>query len=500
MDKFYIILVFWVLQVLVMGIYNDFTNSGHSIESLKGPCNCGAFPKTLDLSNRMFSSSDLRKLNYNKTTKCLKMNHDRLQSMDCMDFSTLPKNLTNLCMKDNELKKIKCDKGPIFKHLSHLHVLDVRENAFTLKGLRILLDSVSESSIQKLYLSSNNLNDTVVREINVSFVTNLSFLKVEHCRIKDLPGLFAAAEIFPKLRHLDASNNSITEISLKLFKKFPFLEKLTLSSNPIAYISIKGFSELPLKSLNISYLKLNNKVNTFKGLNISSLQTLDISSSFVFDPAFRNVFNFTTELRKLHMEKTLLNNWSENDLQELFSPLVNLQKLKLSHCNISFIKKTTFQLMTNLQFLDLSNNKVSGWETSCFSNVLSNLTNLDLSDNEIETLNDTSFPEHFVKQLRKLKLHGNSFRCDCSIHWFRTWMRMHYWMLDALTHDNSSRYWCKTPDTLNNTLLVDFEPTYEDCHGLTTAESVATAISAVSFLFILFICKNRKTDEENEIY
>jgi hypothetical protein len=54
---------------------------------------------------------------------------------------------------------------------------------------------------------------------------------------------------------------------------------------------------------------------------------------------------------------------------------------------------------------------------------------------EITVINENSFPSEFLQDLKKLHLYENKFHCNCSIHWFRHWMKDNYGKLDALDYE-----------------------------------------------------------------
>ncbi|KAG6404576.1 hypothetical protein SASPL_136826 [Salvia splendens] len=175
------------------------------------------------------------------------------------------------------------------------------------------------------------------------------------------------------------------------------LEKLKLANN-----SLKG----TIPTLNHSSLiELDLSSNQLKGpisnsfLNLPSLEVLSLS---------HNLFNDTFQLENIHRLHNLTTlNLSHNnfslDANSNLSRFSHLKKLSLSSCNLH--KIPDFLKQSNLNFLDLSDNQITGeipswiWEMGN-----GGLYHLNLSYN---LLFDLQKPYHIPDFLAELDLHSN---------------------------------------------------------------------------------------------
>ncbi|KAJ3693813.1 hypothetical protein LUZ60_009293 [Juncus effusus] len=211
------------------------------------------------------------------------------------------------------------------------------------------------------------------------------------------------------LVHLDLSNNTFSGPIPKSLFSLPFLEVLVLSTNKFSglleleesqisssslmFIDLKEnqlsgpipHSVLGLTSLVYLYLNANQFNGSIPHLNwgISSLQLLDLSSNHLSGPIpvsiFRlpnlgilnvssNYLNGTFELSLIHdMRNTPVSiDLSYNQLSiadvssvELLNSFPQVSGLGLASCNLSQIPRV-LQYLNDMQYLDLSNNFLSG--------------------------------------------------------------------------------------------------------------------------------------------
>lgn len=181
-----------------------------------------------------------------------------------------------------------------------------------------------------------------------------------------------------KLMVLTLHNNKLSRVSDDLLNGLENLNYLSLSNNEIDQVEPAAFIDtFKLNYLNLSSNKLNF-LDSKAWAYLQSLETLDLSHNqlTVFSAPTREMnirvlslsynkittINFFANMPQL--TELLLNN---NQIQEIytdkFSNLYNLIKLDLSENKLSFLPTDWAESFTNLEYLDLSNNKFTSLES-----------------------------------------------------------------------------------------------------------------------------------------
>ncbi|XP_057797766.1 receptor like protein 22-like [Salvia miltiorrhiza] len=175
-----------------------------------------------------------------------------------------------------------------------------------------------------------------------------------------------------------------------------------------------------LAKLNFAHNSINGSIPT---LNLSNLIELDLSSNQLKGPISNSFFNLQSlevlslsnnsfngtfqleNIQRLHNLTTL--NLSHNNLSiEAGSISSQLKKLSLSSCNLQ--KFPDFLKQSNLNFLDLSHNQITGEIPSWIWEIGNgDLYHLNLSYN---VLNDLQKPYQIPNFLAELDLHSNQLR------------------------------------------------------------------------------------------
>ena len=423
-----------------------------------------------------------------KDTQYLIFNGNNLRSLSLSVLLNVPSNIKQMFFGNCKIQTIANEN--IFKNFTKLTTFAIRSNTFNESSFKNLFKSVQLSNIISLDISGNNMNK-ISQSLNFSMLDRLKTILMNDCNIISLASIFRTNKK-RSFKHMEFKRNLIEEIPVYVFQKYGMyynkLRLLKLSSNPITKIVPNTFAGLAyLRRLMLS--NINAKGSDFKGINCSTLEFLDISNStsFSFRPPmdYKDVFKLTPNIVTLNISRTDFSNWTKSDLYHLLSPMKKLEALALSKTSLTFIPNTALQSLRKLHTLDISRNSIIDWDPDCFRNMSSTFTKLYLDRNLITIINENSFPSEFLQDLEKLHLYENKFHCNCSIHWFRHWMKDNYGKLDALDYEKHFIYQCSAPPDLNNTLLVDYDPTYEHCNGPSTAEIISITLS--SFLFILII-------------
>ena len=423
-----------------------------------------------------------------KDTQYLIFNGNNLSSLSPSVLQHVSSNIKHMFFSNCKIQTIVNEN--IFKNFPNLTKFVIGSNNFNKPSFKKLFKSIQLSKIISLDISGNNMNMTS-QYLNFWMLDRLNVILMNNCNITSLESIFRTNK--PRgFKHMEFKGNLIDEISLNVFQKYGKyyneLKILKLSSNPITKLVPNTFAALArLNRLMLS--NINAKGSDFKGINCSTLRFLDISNSTSFSfrspMDYKDVFKLTPNIVTLNISRTDFSNWTKSDLYHLLSPMKKLGTLALSKTSLTFIPNTALQNLPKLHTLDISRNSIIDWDPDCFSNMSSTFTKLYLDRNLITIINEHSFPSEFLQNLEKLHLYENEFHCNCSIHWFRYWMKDNYGKLDALDREKHFIYQCSAPPDLNNTLLVDYDPNYEDCFGVSTAEIIS--ITLISFFFILII-------------
>ncbi|XP_055505096.1 leucine-rich repeat-containing protein 24-like [Leucoraja erinacea] len=169
-----------------------------------------------------------------------------------------------------------------------------------------------------------------------------------------------------------------------------FTQTIFLQDNNITRISRKDFSHLS----NLQNLYIQN----------NSLETIEAGA--------------LARQRSL-LELALNGNHIQQLHPDTFQGLTHLRILYLAANHISHLVGHTFHELQRLQELHLQENSLQSLDEEAFVG-LSSLALLDLSNNWLRTLHQASLQP--LTSLQELRLIGNRWRCDCGLHWLRSWM------------------------------------------------------------------------------
>ncbi|XP_074847936.1 toll-like receptor 3 [Carettochelys insculpta] len=313
----------------------------------------------------------------------------RNQVADCSHLkltqipSDLPINITVLDISHNQLNKLPPEN---FTKYSQLIYLDAGYNS---------LSKLQPRLCQTLPL--------------------LKVLKLQHNQLHELTdNIFASCS---SLTELNLGYN-IIKIKSNPFKHLKNLHILDVSQNHL--LSTKLGSQQQLESLHELILS-ENKITELKKeeldfLSNTSLSRLDLSSNPLKE-FHTGCFHAIGNLYGLELNNIEL---GENHTEKLCSELsgTRVQNLSLSQVQLSYIHKSTFQGLkaTNLTSLNLSKNYLSAIGNDSFV-WLSNLENLNLEDNKIYQLSSHSL--YGLSSVKYLNLRRSHIRKidDFSFHW-----------------------------------------------------------------------------------
>lgn len=367
------------------------------------------------------------------------------------------------------------------------------------------LASCNITSLDKsMFKYLQNLKDIDLSKNNVGFIELLTLppvnvLTIRYIGLSELPNFNNSRTTH--LRHLDVGYNSINDLStfMECGHRFQSLETLFIDSNPLKELPLETFSRL--KSLQtLSMCKVTTILLNFVGIKSMSITNLNISYNTLKPTYAMQYFNQSRNLTSLTMEGTSLRQWSGEDIFNLFSPLCDsLVDLKMMGTYFQSIPSKALRCFKKLEILNLSSNNISGWNSDeyPFENVTVSIRFL-FKSNLIQIINETSFPRSYMfsSTPRFLNFHGNPFSCTCKAHWFRNWMRENYYRLGGPLGNNLL---CKSPDKWKDIKFTQYDPSYEDCYGMSLGEIVALTLCCVCIIattiliyFVNSFCKRYK--------
>jgi hypothetical protein len=209
------------------------------------------------------------------------------------------------------------------------------------------------------------------------------------------------------------------------------LENLNLTGLSLRLLYANTFAQLKkLRKLTLSKLGSQLSRMNSTAFNSSSLEELAFSVAVGYDFTEKNthhfilseIFSHCRNLKRLDLSYNKLK-LSDTNLRKMFQPLDKLKTFILQDMNMHCIPDNLGEIFPDLEYLDLSNNKIKTWNRP-FAN-FHKLKILYLNGNKISTINDTSFPTPWMTAygtLKRLKLRDNPFVCNCDLTWFRQWI------------------------------------------------------------------------------
>lgn len=266
-----------------------------------------------------------------------------------------------------------------FVEAMNITKLDLSHNQLT----RIHNEAFSDSDVTDLYLQYNSFTNSSL--IPLANLTSLSHLNVSHNNLTSINRksfnmnhnikLYQAAVI-------DLSYNRISEVSGSIFEKFWALRYLNMSHNSLRRLGFGAFGNLPtLLEMDLRNNRLTN-VNSGAISGLISLKNLLLSNNLL--DSMPTVSVALTDL-------DLTNNSITQVPCSAFPMLNSLLRINLKNNSLESLSSDSFCNLLTLRFLDLSGNKFPNLDAVAPSlQRLSSLQYLDLSDNRITAINSSN--------------------------------------------------------------------------------------------------------------
>ncbi|MED6121357.1 hypothetical protein PIB30_029344 [Stylosanthes scabra] len=285
-------------------------------------------------------------------------------------FGALP-SLSELHLENCQIDNLASSKGKA--NFTSLQVLDLSNNNLN-QGILSWISNLSRTLVQ-LNLRSNFLQGEVPEML--SRFQNLQSLVLQGNQLSgELPDSLGKLE---HLEVLDLSNNTITGPIPSSLGNLSSLRKLNLAHNQLNGTIPKSFGYLKnLQVLNLASNSLTGGMPETLGI-LTNLVTLDLSSNLLEGPMNELNFLKLSKLRELRMSSTEL----FLSVNSSWVPPFQLEYALMSSCGVGPKFPTWLKMQSSLRVLTMSKSGISDMAPIWFWNWTSQLEFLDLSNNEI---------------------------------------------------------------------------------------------------------------------
>lgn len=304
----------------------------------------------LDLSVNELTSEWINRDTFSGLVRLIVLNlsHNRVTKIDSLLFQDL-NSLQFLSLEHNNVARI---ADGAFSNLKNLHSLSLAHNHI------IEVDSSHFSNLyvlNQLFLDGNRITKVDVRSF----------------------------ENITKLHDLGLSGNQLTEVP-EAIKRLRFLTSLDLGMNRITKVSTSEFEGLDdLYGLRLVGNKIEKiSKDTFVGL--PSVQILNLASNNI-DQIDDGAFASNQQLRAIGLDGNKL-----VDLKGIFTNTQPLVWLNVSNNELLWFDYS--HIPTNLEWLDMHENKIEKLEDTYGVKENGNIKMLDVSHNKLRYIDEFSFP------------------------------------------------------------------------------------------------------------
>ena len=267
--------------------------------------------------------------------------------------------------------------GRLFKDLHSLQFLSLNDNQLEILDSQLFSNMYS---ISKLLLMNNHLNELPFNPFEGLHI--LSYIDLHGNQLRAIhPSFFSD---HPRLETVLLYENDITEISKDIFRNGG-IRWLRFALNKLTALPEDLFQGLPLETIDLSsnhISKLSEKVFC----DISSISYLSLQGNNLV--SLTSVFKGLTNLEVLDLQDNRLEHFSDDLFQDLYS----LKMLHLSNNRLNRLSHSLFRNLENLTYLGLTANRLPYLEASIFQS-LTQLTRLSLRSNQFEMFDFCSFNE-----------------------------------------------------------------------------------------------------------
>uniref|UniRef100_UPI0037E8C50D toll-like receptor 3 n=1 Tax=Semicossyphus pulcher TaxID=241346 RepID=UPI0037E8C50D len=304
-------------------------------------------------------------------------------------------NVTFLDLSSNGMGKI---EGGSFQWLSKLQTLILAENNIkhltksTLKGLK----SLKKLQLRKALVKSRTSSTPIIDDFSFQPLSNLESLLLKETAIREITeNTFTGLTSLKELDMSWCSCTSLKNINEKTFASLAGspLTKLNLTATAMTQINPGSFSmlgNLTVLLLDLNFIKQTLTGEEFEGLD--QVQEIHMYNNHQRAVLSARSFVHVPNLRILTLGKSLNMTASNLDLSP-FNHLTNLTFLDLSNNNVANIIESTFEGLVNLRVLKLQHNNLARvWKSAnlggpvLFLKGLQSLTTLLMDSNGLDEI------------------------------------------------------------------------------------------------------------------
>lgn len=317
--------------------------------------------------------------------------------------------LRSLILAENYLRDLDVS-STLSNNLQHLDSLDLSN--CRLRGPLSEDAFANATNLRTLLLTGNGLSAGDLA-VALAPLTRLTKLSLRNCSLSRLPA--NTFHRFSSLQELDISENPLNDAFTGLLSPLDTLEYLNMGHSNLGRISKTTFSKMT--SLRTLILSGNPLESLESGLfqNLTKLEVLELNNcslSRLNSTVFPDNFTYP-DLEELRLASNPLIVPPSGSF--LPRQLRRLKTLDLSSCNLTYIRPSALNAFSNITKLLLAGNNLSVNKENAldFLSNLPDLQYLDLSSNKLTYIEPKLFRNNV--NLTGLKLVGNPWKCGCNI-------------------------------------------------------------------------------------
>ncbi|XP_039300523.1 protein toll [Nilaparvata lugens] len=377
--------------------------------------------QVLELGNNKLKNLEPGVFNNLTRLRLLNLWSNQLTDISRAVFTSTP-NLESLDLSHNSLVSLRTD---IFADLSKLETINLSGNEFSTLPQNLFLDNLK----LKMFTMVNQRTLKTIPSQLLANLEYLQFVQISRSQISSLP-----KDVFwnsTSIASIMLNENQLTELPVELFRDNGEVKKIDISSNQITSLPDELFKyNKKLTGLKASRNKLKFlSADLLEGLY--DLNVIDMSFNRI-EEIHPNAFQRKPKLEVIDFTNNFLTfETSQQGAQSPFQYCKELKTLKLANNSIGTFFEDWHFILTRLQYLDLSYNKISIIQAEDLQfNLIQEILKVDLSHNNISRF-DMSGLELIAKHqcdltsghpnekiFAKIILAGNPLDCDCKIYDF----------------------------------------------------------------------------------
>lgn len=381
----------------------------------------------------------------------LKIGHKQIKNgtelMSCLGTS-----LETIDLSGNSLDHLDVISFQKFTHLKKLRLSDTEISHFDFAML------TNCKTLQRLDISRNKFKTVE----NVSDLKNLKLKAINlagnHLKhTEDVVRL-----INPRLQLLDVSGNNLDKCD---FNQLENVQVLRIRSSNSRKLDVNQFKSLEkLHTLDISF----NDLKSFNSASISKT----LPNLRVFRAVGCQLHNLMGLLRSIASSSLWALDLSGNVLGELASGVFdgfNLKKLSLSNASLSNFDVNSLGRMSQLTFLDISNNALKSVPN--LNSEFTKLMWLNLAGNNFNEIH--GFSRSHFPNLSTLNVAHNNLSCELLLQLKREWTNLKLIGFDEQMHQQIC---VDTPPLMRNDKIGHHVNAYDDGHQVDASDTLGTSL------------------------